>query len=236
MALCSFCSNYFFNRPERRRVCVCAFTHPCICVKTAQADNAWPDLKVTSLTCSADWACEAIRSMAIFFAPGCLNSGGFYEDHDVLDEERALSIFRCIFVLRTWLPCALHRWAYGCFFPLFSLFACFHQPTWDCSIWEWILSEIYSLSERLCYWRVSFVGFTHRSCATAQSVTFTQVTCILYKSYFWSCHLVGMLIFRQYWDASLFVSFDIFQKPESVFTPLCSNWLFLLILKDKTFC
>ncbi len=40
--------------------------HPCICVKTAQADNAWPDLKVTSLTCSADWACEAIRSTDIF--------------------------------------------------------------------------------------------------------------------------------------------------------------------------
>lgn len=76
-------------------------------------------------------------------------------------------------------------------FPSFSLFAYFHQPTWDCSIWEWILSEIYSPSERLCYWRVSVVGFTHHSCTTAQSVTFTQGYCILYKSYFWSCNLIG---------------------------------------------
>lgn len=73
-------------------VCVCEFMHPCICVKTAQADNAWPDLKVTSLTCLANCASEEIRFTVIFF---CVKSGGFDEDHGVLDEDSGLSIYRC---------------------------------------------------------------------------------------------------------------------------------------------
>lgn len=159
---------WFFNLPERSRVCVCAFMHPCICVKTAQADNAWPDLKVMSLTCSADWTCEAIRSTAIFLPRVVWIPEGFTRTM-----MRVGCLFLDVFCFNDMAAvCADgHMDVFSLFF---SLFAYFHQPTWDCSIWEWILSEIYSPSERLCYWRVSVVGFTHHSCATAQLVTFTQ--------------------------------------------------------------
>lgn len=144
-------------------MCVCVYASMHLCKNsTSSKCMAWLDSNVIDVFSRLHVWGDQIHS------PGC----GFQR---VLEgpwclglREWVVYLWMC-FVLMTWLPCVqIGIWT---FFPLFSLLACFHQPTWDCSIWEWILSEIYSQSELLCYWRVSILPFTHHSCATAQSLS-----------------------------------------------------------------
>lgn len=172
--LCVPFASMVFLIAQREDVCVCVYASMHLCKNsTSSKCMAWLDISVIHVFSRLHVWGDQIHSPGCGFrrvleGPWCLGL-----------REWVVYLWMC-FVLMTWLPCVqIGIWT---FFPLFSLLACFHQPTWDRSIWEWILSEIYSQSELLCYWRVSILPFTHHLCATAQSLSLQVVGYCLSKS------------------------------------------------------